>query len=72
MSETAFERLPDEQRRLTTEALHTLSGANLNFVLMVFGADGVGAVLSNIAPEHAVGMLEKALAAAEVILETLQ
>jgi hypothetical protein len=60
-----WDDLPAAKRAAATAALKILEDVDVKFVLMVFWADGVGAVLSNIEPGRAIEPMEQALAAAK-------
>ena len=71
----AWEALSEGSRAAIEKASWHLRDADLRFVLMVFEGergDGVGAVVSNIDPSQAVGLMEGAVRAARMNVEVVE
>lgn len=59
------DNLDREERAAVLKASKALNRAGLMFVLMAFGEDNKGAVVSNIHPGQSISLIEQALAAAK-------
>ena len=62
---TGWDLLDLDQQAATKAAARLIEDAKLTFVMMLFSGDKVGAVISNIDPPNAVGLIEQALRAAK-------
>jgi hypothetical protein len=69
IAESGWARIPEHSKEAVEDAMRTLEHSKVRFVLMVFPENGVGAILSNITPEHAISALDQALAAARAGVE---
>jgi hypothetical protein len=65
IEESGWARIPEHSKEAVADAMRTLEHAKVRFVLMIFPENGVGAILSNITPEHAISALDQALTAAK-------
>jgi hypothetical protein len=61
----SWTRLTREQQDACSAAARLVEDADMRFVFMMFGRDGVGAVISNVEPADAAPMIEQALKAAK-------
>ena len=62
---TGWDLLDLDQQAASKAAARLIEDAKLRFVMMLFSGDKVGAVISNIDPPNAVGLIEQALRAAK-------
>ena len=61
---TGWDLLDLDQQAASKAAARLIEDAKLKFVMMLFSGDRIGAVISNIDPPNAVGLIEQALSAA--------
>ena len=61
---TGWDLMDAGQQAASKAAARLIEDAKLRFVMMLFRDDRVGAVISNIDPAQAVGLIEQALTAA--------
>ena len=61
---TGWDLMDADQQAASKAAARLIEDAKLRFVLMLFRDDNFGAVISNIDPPNAVGLIEQALRAA--------
>ena len=62
---TGWDLLDHEQQAASKAAARLIEDAKLRFVMMLFRDDKIGAVIPNIDPPQAVGLIELALRAAK-------
>jgi len=62
---SGWTRLTKEQQDACSAAARIVEAADMRFVFLLFGRDGIGAVISNVEPGDAVPMIDAALKAAQ-------
>ena len=62
---TGWDFMDANQQAASKAAARLIEDAKLTFVMMLFRDDKIGAVISNIDPPQAVGLIEQALRAAK-------
>jgi hypothetical protein len=70
MNSPLDDNLDRDQRAAVMKASTAMNRAGLMFVIMAFGEDSKGAVVSNIHPGQSVALIEQALAGAKRVCAT--
>ena len=66
---TGWDLLNEQQHEAARAAARVIGEADMTFLMLLFGPDQQGAILSNVEPGDAVRLIEQALLAAKSILE---
>lgn len=66
---SGWDKLTEDEQVAASVAGKLLEDAKMRFVIMLFGASGQGAVISNIAPGDAAGMIGQAYLAAKASVD---
>lgn len=69
---TGWDHLNDQQHEAARAAARVIGEADMTFLMLLFGPDMQGAILSNVEPDNAVRLIEQALTAAKSVLEVTE
>ena len=69
---TGWDLLNEQQHEAARAAARVIGDADMTFLMLLFGPDKQGAILSNVEPLNAIGLIEQALAAAKSVLEVTE
>ena len=69
---TGWDLLTEQQHEAVRAAARVIGGADMTFLMLLFGPAKQGAILSNVEPDNAVRLIEQALAAAKATLEVTE